>query len=143
MARLISVHLSPQSLNELRSLSNKQEGYVFPAKRLTKKDQELKGEGSIKGFSKSKASVDALMTAYLKGETGKSDYKLMPWRVHDLRRTMVSGLAQAGYPTDVVDRLLNHVSGSRSGVKGVYQRYEFLKERQEALQAWGEKVATL
>jgi integrase len=137
------VHLSPLSLNELRSLSNRQEGFVFPAKRLTKKDQESKGEGSIKGFSKSKATVDALMTAYLREKTGNSAYNLTPWRVHDLRRTLVSGLAQAGYPTDVVDRLLNHVSGSQSGVKGVYQRYEFLKERQAALLAWGERVLTL
>lgn len=137
------VHLSSQSLVELRSLSNQQEGFVFPAKRLTKKDQELKGEGSIKGFSKSKAQVDTLMTSYLREKTGNDTYTLMPWRVHDLRRTMVSGLAQMGFPTDVVDRLLNHVSGSQSGVKGVYQRYEFLKERQKALVAWGEKVRSL
>ncbi|MDQ0997030.1 integrase [Phyllobacterium ifriqiyense] len=137
------VHLSSQSIDELRSLSNKQEGFVFPAKRLRKKDQKLLGEGSIKGFSKSKANVDALMTAYLKEKADNPTFKLTPWRVHDLRRTMVSGLAQAGYATDVVDRLLNHVSGSQSGVKGVYQRYEFMKERREALMAWGEHVLSL
>jgi integrase len=72
------------------------------------------------------------------------DSPLKDWRLHDLRRTIASHLAERGTPTDVADRILNHVNGvSRSGVKGVYQRYEFLAERKKALEDWGRYVGEL
>jgi integrase len=62
------------------------------------------------------------------------------WRVHDLRRTCASGLARLGIPPHIVDRVLNHTSGATGGLVGVYQRYEYLDERKQALNAWGECV---
>ena len=55
------------------------------------------------------------------------------WRLHDLRRTMVSGMARHGVAPHVADKILNHVGGTISGVAAVYQRHEFLKERRDAL----------
>jgi integrase len=55
------------------------------------------------------------------------------WRLHNLRRTMVSGMARLGVSPHVADKILNHVSGTISGVAAVYQRHEFLKERRDAL----------
>jgi hypothetical protein len=48
----------------------------------------------------------------------------------------VTWLAGAGFAPHVCDRLLNHVSGTISGVAAVYQRSEFLPERKAALEAW-------
>jgi integrase len=58
------------------------------------------------------------------------------WRLHDLRRTMVSGMASLGVAPHVADKILNHVGGTISGVAAVYQRHEFLKERRDALDRW-------
>jgi integrase len=65
------------------------------------------------------------------------------WRLHDLRRTCVSGMARLGIPPHVADKLLNHQAGTISGVAAVYQRHEFLAERREALERWGTHVAKI
>jgi integrase len=62
------------------------------------------------------------------------------WRLHDLRRTTVSGMASLGVAPHVADKILNHASGTISGVAAVYQRHEFLKERRDALERWGAHV---
>ena len=66
-----------------------------------------------------------------------------PWRLHDLRRSFASGLAALGVQLPVIERLLNHVSGSFGGVAGVYQRHEFAAEMTEALARWAQHVAGL
>ena len=52
-------------------------------------------------------------------EKGKN-FELKPWRIHDLRRTMVTGMAELGIRPDVIEQVVNHISGSRSGVAGTY-----------------------
>ena len=65
------------------------------------------------------------------------------WRLHDLRRTCVSGMARLGVPPHVADRILNHQSGTISGVAAVYQRHDFLAERKLALEGWSDHIETL
>ena len=65
------------------------------------------------------------------------------WCLHDLRRTTVSGMARLGVPPHVADKILNHQSGTISGVAAVYQRHEFLAERKDALDRWGQHVADI
>jgi len=60
--------------------------------------------------------------------------------LHDLRRTVVSGMGRLGVPPHVADKILNHQEGTISGVAAVYQRHEFLAERKEALDRWGAHV---
>ena len=62
------------------------------------------------------------------------------WRIHDLRRTIVSGMARLGIPPHVADKILNHQAGTISGVAAVYQRHDFLAERKDALDRWGAHV---
>jgi integrase len=66
-----------------------------------------------------------------------------PWRLHDLRRTCVTGLARLGVPLHVADKILNHQSGSISGVAAVYNRFSYLDARREALCTWGNFVEAL
>jgi integrase len=68
---------------------------------------------------------------------------VLHWRLHDLRRTMVSGMARLGVAPHVADKILNHVGGTISGVAAVYQRHEFLNERRDALVRWGAHVEGL
>jgi integrase len=65
------------------------------------------------------------------------------WRVHDLRRTCASGMQRLGVRGEVIERLLNHVSGSFAGVAGVYQRDPLIEEVEVALLRWSQHVAGL
>jgi integrase len=88
------------------------------------------GSSPFNRFSKAKRQLDQLS-----GVTG--------WRLHDLRRTCVSGMARLGVAPHVADKLLNHQTGTISGVAAVYQRHEFRAEQREALEQWSAHVATI
>ena len=90
----------------------------------------LSGTKPFQSFSAAKRELDKL--------SGVSD-----WRLHDLRRTCVSGMARLGVPPHVADKVLNHQSGTISGVAAVYQRHEFLAERKDALERWSAHLARL
>lgn len=89
------------------------------------------GKTAVSGFSKAKARLDKL-----------ADLKA-PWRLHDLRRTVATGLQRLGVRFEVTEAVLNHVSGARSGVAGIYQRHDWANEKATALQAWADHVAGL
>ncbi len=73
-----------------------------------------------------------------------ADLNRMPhWTVHDLRRTATTGMARLGIQPHVADALLNHKSGTVSGVAAVYNRYAYLDERRKALETWIEHVEKL
>jgi hypothetical protein len=55
----------------------------------------------------------------------------------------VSGMARLGIAPHVADKILNHQSGTITGVAAVYQRHEFLRERKDALERWGAHVAKI
>lgn len=65
------------------------------------------------------------------------------WRLHDLRRTAASGMARLSVAPHVVEKVLNHISGTISGVAAVYNRYGYDAEKRDALEKWGERLAEL
>jgi hypothetical protein len=65
------------------------------------------------------------------------------WRLHDLRRTMATGLQRLSIRLEVTEQVLNHVSGSRAGIVGIYQRHDFAAEKRAALEAWGAHVLAI
>jgi len=94
------------------------------------------GETPVTGFSKAKERIDAFLLAAL-------DEAPAPWVFHDLRRTMASGMAKLGVNLPVIEKVLNHTSGSFGGIVGVYQRHSFSDEKRQALDAWGAHVERL
>jgi integrase len=84
----------------------------------------------ISGFSK--------MLARLSEASNTTD-----WRLHDLRRTAASGMARVGVAPHVVEKALNHISGTISGVAAVYNRYAYDAEKRDALDRWGERLQGL
>src|SRR6266581_1887269 len=111
------VHLSDQAiavLGKAKKLGN----FVFSAA----------GTHPFQDFSNAKRELDAIS-----GVSG--------WRLHDLRRTCVSGMAGLGVAPHVADKILNHQSGTISGVAAVYQRHQFMAERREAIEKWGAHIA--
>jgi integrase len=63
--------------------------------------------------------------------------------VHDLRRTVATGLQRLGVRLEVTEAVLNHVSGSRAGVVGIYQRHDWAHEKRAALDAWARHIERL
>jgi integrase len=86
---------------------------VFPGERGT----------SFSGWSKAKSALDTAS-----GVSG--------WWLHDLRRTLATGLQRLGVRLEVTEAVLNHLSGSRAGVVGIYQRHDWAEEKRSALDAW-------
>jgi integrase len=96
--------------------------------------------GPFQGWSNAKAALDARMTKALRAEKG-SAAKLSPWRLHDIRRTVATRLGDLGALPHVVEAILNHISGHRAGVAGIYNRAVYAAEKREALVKWAETVA--
>jgi integrase len=82
-------------------------------------------------WSRIKAQLDAAMKP------------TMPWRLHDVRRTFSTGLNKIGIEPHLVEATLNHYSGHRAGVAGVYNQYAYLPEKTAALQRWCDQVIGL
>jgi integrase len=66
-----------------------------------------------------------------------------PWRLHDLRRSVASGMARLGIALPTIEKVLNHTSGSFAGIVSVYQRHDFADEKRAALEAWARHVEAL
>ena len=65
-----------------------------------------------------------------------------PWRMHDLRRTFVSGCARLRIPSEVTERAINHVSESFGGVRGIYNVHAYEEERRNAMRAWADHLTS-
>jgi integrase len=76
----------------------------------------------------------------LDGHIAGAGPSLPHWTIHDLRRTFATGLQRLGIRLEVTEAILNHVSGSRGGVTGIYQRHDWATERRAALDAWAAHV---
>ena len=92
------------------------------------------GTTPASGYSRAKARLDKLMAE----EEG-----IEPWTLHDLRRTMASKMAGLNINLPVIEKCLNHVSGSFRGIVGVYQHHEFREEKRRAFNAWADYVLAL
>jgi integrase len=66
-----------------------------------------------------------------------------PWRLHDLRRTAATGMAELGIAPHVIEAILNHRSGHRAGVAGIYNRATYDAEIKRALAIWADHMLTL
>jgi integrase len=120
------VHLVPlsaavQELLPPRPVDGKRgSNLVFPGQRQT----------PFSGWSKCKAELDRT--------SGVSN-----WRIHDLRRTLATGLQRLGVRLEVTEAILNHMSGTRAGIVGVYQRHDWAMEKRAALEAWSAYLGKL
>jgi integrase len=141
------VHLSEPALAVIRALprlgeGDGQHGLVFTTTGVT----------PVSGFSRAKNQLDTAMlrakhAALCRGRGKQSlsrpDEIIPHWSLHDLRRTATTGMVRLNVPPHVVDKILNHVSGTIRGVAAIYNKFKYLEERRGALQAWGHHVENL
>jgi integrase len=114
------VALAPTAREIIESVP-RMDGYMFTTN----------GRSPITGFGKIKKRLDAAMG------------NVPPWRLHDLRRTAVTGMAELGIAPHIIELCVNHVSGTRGGVAGIYNRSEMMTERRAALERWAQHVVGL
>jgi integrase len=91
------------------------------------------GTAAVSGWSKAKRMLDGAATEI-------NGRPLAPWRLHDIRRTVATGLQRLGVGLQTVESVLGHVSGSRAGVVGIYQRHRFEVEKRAALEMWSREI---
>ena len=94
------------------------------------------GDTPVSGFSRMKRRLDTLVANHMRRE-------INPWRLHDLRRTFATNMQRLGVRFEVTEALLNHRSGARSGVAGVYQQHDWRPEKHEAIRLWTERLRAL
>jgi integrase len=95
------------------------------------------GKKAFSGFSKAKAALNKVIAKTRKA-AGKP---AMPrWTLHDLRRTGRTLMARAGIPEDHAERAMGHVI---AGVRGTYDRYEYLDEKRRAFEALAQQVTMI
>jgi len=132
------VPLNALAMGELGGLGWKRRGIVFPS---------ATGKTPISNFSDTKANLDKLMLPVLQELADKRadalgeerhNVTLEPWRVHDIRRTGTTQMQALGFPIEVTERVINHHEGGEaSGIRAVYNLYEYAEEKRRALEAWG------
>jgi integrase len=128
------VPLSADAISELQAIAVKEEwpraGLIFT----------VTGKTAVSGHSAAKRRLDAKITN-LAIEAGLE--QIPAWRVHDFRRTVATGLQRLGIRFEVTEAVLNHSSGSRGGIAGIYSRHDWADEKREALAKWAKHVAAL
>ena len=70
-----------------------------------------------------------------------NEVTIASWRIHDLRRTCATGMAELGIAPHIVEACLNHISGAKAGVAGTYNRAAYAAEKKAALARWAAHVA--
>ena len=125
--RLHLVPLSPQAIEIINGLPRFLDSkFVFSPRKT-----------ALSWSSRAKTRLDRLISELNGGEP------IPAWTLHDIRRSAASGLAGLGVNLPVIERCLNHVSGSFAGIVGVYQRYDFADEMRAAMERWGRHVEQL
>ena len=115
---------------EMRSLlksTGRNSGYIFT----------VSGNHPINNLGRAAARLRKKMSAI----ADVSGVSLMEeWKPHDLRRTAASGMAKCGVFQEVIERVQNRISGKFAGVAGIYNRYDYEKEKREALAGWSQEI---
>ena len=131
--RLHAFPLGATAASVLEATPRVSDTYFFPAMR-----DRLKGTPAtvFNGWGKPKAAFDK--------EMADRGYNVAPWRIHDLRRCVSTGMAALNVPQIVVEKLLNHVSGgSLSQIAQVYNVHAYFEEMREAVGKWEAHLAAL
>ena len=144
------VPLSPLAAEIVGGLPKHDDTLLFPATRRRNKDnltpRHISGWSGFKRTLDEKALQQLHKAATERAKTKKltvEPVSIEPWTLHDLRRTVASGMAALGVAPHVVERLLNHSTGTIRGVAAVYNRHSYLPEMRRAVEVWAQHVTML
>lgn len=145
------VHLSTGTLRIIADLPKANHDLLFT----------VTGETAVSGYSRAKDRLDVAMLKMRRRELDLPEddetlrvaleipdgkplpVEIPPWTLHDLRRTATTRMAKLKVPPHIVDKILNHSSGTIRGVAKIYNREQYLEERAEALELWSDRLLSL
>ena len=93
------------------------------------------GDSPVSGFDSARNNIAEHMQSAANKERGALVH-IPHWTFHDLRRTAATSMARLGISVVVIEAILNHVSGARAGVAGIYNRHSYAEEKRAAVDAW-------
>jgi integrase len=99
------------------------------------------GKTAVSGFSKVKVNIDSWIAEQLR-EAGENA-PMAGWIIHDIRRSVATNLQKLGVRLEVTEAVLGHVSGSRAGIVGIYQRHPWADEKRAALDTWARRLEAI
>lgn len=140
------VPLTMPMLEILDARKTAQKALVSTGQPMPKLVFTTTGTTPFSGFSRGKSLLDVRINRLLAAESADDSEagEMPPWRPHDLRRSVATHMAEElRIAPHVIEACLNHVSGTKAGVAGVYNRALHLEERREALQRWSDYVHKL
>jgi integrase len=123
--------LAPAALEIIRALPQQSTSMLF----------STTGETVVSGWSRAKNRIDRILTP-----SSSEDGRRAPidhWTLHDLRRSAATAMAGLGVAPHVIEKILNHQSGTLGGVAGIYNRHSYLDERRAALTLWADTMMGL
>jgi integrase len=133
--------LSPHVLGILKARKAKQASAGVIAIRPENGMIFGNGKSGFSGWTEWKERLDARIAGQRKEAGAKA---MPPWTLHDLRRTAATLMAEKlGILPHVIEAILNHVSGAKSGIAGVYSRATYADEMRNALCKWADYVEGL
>lgn len=121
------IPLSTLALDILKAVPCLNDTFVFPARGNE--------ESHFSGYSKCKKDLDK--KALIDGKA------LENWTQHDLRRTLATNLGRRQVAPHIIEHILNHKAASMSAVAKIYNRYQYLDEKRQALQMWADHIQAL
>jgi integrase len=119
--RAHEVPLSPQAVAILKGFPRRHDELVFFAD-----DKPV----PVSGFSKRKRRLDTVCA-------------IPPWSLHDLRRTVATGMGRLGVDPHIVRRILNHSPRDIDGITAVYNRFAYLDQKRAALDMWATHIDSI
>jgi len=137
--RLIAFPPARTKNKRLHELPLSSQAQAILKRQPHRKDRDLifgLRNGGFSGFSEGKKTLDKTIHA----KRGRKAKPLPDWRFHDLRRTCATGMAELGVQPHIIEAVLNHVSGHKAGVAGIYNRARYEGEMRDALQRWADYV---
>ena len=122
----LNLTLPAAAVSILRSVGRREgRGYVFGERG-----------GTYSAWSYSTLNFNARIAA----QQGKP---IAAWRIHDIRRTVATGMAEIGVAPHIIEAILNHRGGHKAGVAGIYNRATYEIEIKRALAIWADRLLAI
>jgi integrase len=141
-AFLLPSHRTKNKSEHLIPLSSAASDIIAAQTKRKTPDSKLRdlifgySSGPFSGWSGCKEALDARIAE-------KAEKPLPHWTVHDLRRSFATHAAGIGIQPHIVEAILNHISGHRAGVAGIYNRATYEPEKRTALDRWAEHLIAI
>ena len=114
-----------------------------PAVSILRAAPQREGRDYVFGERGGAFSAWSYATLRLNARIAEQGGAIAAWRIHDIRRTVATGMAELGIPPHIIEAILNHQGGHKAGVAGIYNRATYDAEIKRALAVWADHLLAI